>query len=89
MGPKISVCRKKDEVYLKLMGNVSPGTALELLSILENLLMASLRFSSPDSPVGFTFRTHTKVDLARKTQAPAVLPSQGTSSRPPFKCSSF
>ncbi len=77
MGPKISVCRKRDEVYLKLMGSVSTGTAGELLSILENLVMASLKFSSPDFPVGFTFRTRTRVDLARKGEPPPVSPPQG------------
>jgi hypothetical protein len=66
MGLNISVCRKKDDVYLKLMGKFSHASAYELLGVMKKVMMASLKFSSPDATVLFTFRTHAKVDLGKK-----------------------
>ncbi len=61
MGPKISVCRKGENVYLKLMGDVSLHSSEELLRAVERIVLASLRFSSPGSKVSCTFKTQAKV----------------------------
>jgi len=65
MTPKISICRKKDHVYLKLMGNFNPTSAAEILQAMERVVKASLKFASPDSKVFFSFRTQTKVSLGK------------------------
>jgi hypothetical protein len=66
MGLNISVCRKKDDVYLKLMGKFSNASAYELLRVMKKVMMAALKFSSPGATVLFTFRTHAKVDLGKR-----------------------
>ena len=70
MTPKISICRKKDHVYLKFTGNFNPTSAAEILQAMERVVKASLKFASPDSKVFFSFRTQTKVSLGK----PAVVP---------------
>jgi hypothetical protein len=73
MLPKISICRKKDQVYLKLTGNFNPSSATEILQVVERVVKASLKFSSPDSKVSFSFRTHTTVSLG-KAAVPGLEP---------------
>jgi len=63
LGLNISVRRKRDDVYLKLMGKYSNTSALELLGILKKVMLASLQFSSPGSNVLFTFKTQAKVNF--------------------------
>jgi hypothetical protein len=63
LGLNISVRRKRDDVYLKLMGNFSNTSAYELLGVLKKVVMASLQFSSPGSAVLFTFKTQAKVNF--------------------------
>lgn len=69
MKPKISVRRKRDNVYLKLMGNFSTHSSGELLHALKKLVLASLEFSHPDSDVSFIFKTHAKVSLGKERDA--------------------
>ncbi len=68
MIPDITVCRKGEEVYLKLMGNFNTASSTELLRALKKLVMASLEFSPPDAKVSFTFTAHGKVDLGLREQ---------------------
>ncbi len=70
MAPKISICRKKDHVYLKLMGSFTPTSAAAILQALERVVRASFKFTSPDSQVYFTFRTQTKVNLVKPEAHP-------------------
>jgi hypothetical protein len=69
MGPKISVTRKRDNVYLKLMGNFNPTSAHEILHAVEKMVTASLKFASPGSKVHFTFKAHAQVRLGKKAVA--------------------
>jgi hypothetical protein len=63
MGPKISVRRKGDNVYLKLMGDVSTHSSEELLHAVKKIMLASLKFSSPGTKVSCTFKTQAKVNF--------------------------
>jgi hypothetical protein len=74
MRPKISICRKKDHMYLKLMGNVNPASAREILHAVERVVTASLKFASPGSKVFFTFRAHAQVKLGKKEADPLMDP---------------
>lgn len=66
MKPEITVCRKGDNVYLKLMGNFNLTSSSQLLHALKKVVMATLEYSTPDSEVSFTFSTHGKVNLGQK-----------------------
>ncbi len=63
MEPKISVCRKGDNVYLKLMGNVGMQTSSELLHAVKKMVLASLKFSTPGSKVFCSFEARATVNL--------------------------
>jgi len=78
MRPKISICRKRDNVYLKLMGNVNPASAHEILHAVEKVVTASLKFASPGSKVFFTFRAHAQVRLGKKEAEPLPDPLEDT-----------
>jgi hypothetical protein len=66
MGPKISVRRKGDNVYLKLMGDLSLNSSEELLHAVKKIMLASLRFSSPGTKVCCTFKTQAKVNFGSR-----------------------
>jgi hypothetical protein len=66
VGPKISVCRKGDNVYLKLMGDISQHSSEDLLHAVKKMVLSSLRFSSPGSQVSCTFKTQAKVSFGRE-----------------------
>jgi len=66
MKPKISVCRKRDHVYLKFMGNFNFTSSDQLLHALRKMVMSSLEYSHPGSKVLFTFKTHARVNLEKE-----------------------
>jgi hypothetical protein len=66
MGPTVSVCRKGDDLYLTLEGDFNHTSSQQLLQALRKLMMTSLKCVAPDSPVGFSFKTHSKVDCKKK-----------------------
>lgn len=67
MGPMISVCRKGDSVYLTLEGSFNTDSFHQMLQALKRMVMSTLEFSPPDSKVAFTFKTHGKVNLEKRT----------------------
>ena len=62
MKPTVSVCRKGDNLYLTLEGDFNHISSQELLLALRKLVGTSLKCFAADSPVGFSFKTHGKVD---------------------------
>jgi hypothetical protein len=68
--PKISVCRKGDKVYLKLMGDFSSNSFEELLHAVTKMVQASLKFSIPGSKVSCTFKTRAKVSFGALAVSP-------------------
>ncbi len=67
MNHEISICRKREHLYIKLQGNFNQTSSDELMHAVRNLLNASLQISSPDERVTFTFTTHAKVVLPKGT----------------------
>ena len=65
MQAQISICRKRENLYLKLKGNFNETSSGEILQALKKLLIASLQISSPEAQVLFTFQTHAKVYLPK------------------------
>jgi hypothetical protein len=65
MGPTVSVCRKGDDLYLTLEGAFNHTSSQQLLQSLRKLMMTTLKCVPPDSPVAFTFKTHSKVDCPK------------------------
>lgn len=68
MAPNISVCRKGDEILLTVKGGFTDQSFQELLVIVRQLLMTSLKCAAPGSPVTYSFSTRGKVDLEKMGQ---------------------
>jgi hypothetical protein len=62
MKPTVSVCRKGENLYLTLEGDLNQISSQQLLEALRKLVTTSLKCFTADSPVAFTFKTHGKVD---------------------------
>jgi hypothetical protein len=62
MTPKVSVSRRGDDFYLTLEGDFNRITSQQLFQVLRKLVGTSLKCYTADSPVGFSFKTHGKVD---------------------------
>ncbi len=58
---KISVHRRKENVYLKVNGDYSTSNMGELMQALERVIAASAKFSSPGAGTSFTFTTCSQV----------------------------
>jgi hypothetical protein len=65
MQAQISICRRRENLYLKLQGNFDETSSDEILHALQKLLVSSLQISSPETQVLFAFQTRAKVDLPK------------------------
>ncbi len=61
MEPTISVCRKGNDLYFTLQGDLNQLSSGQLFHMLTKLLMTSLKCYTFEFPVAFTFKTHGKV----------------------------
>jgi hypothetical protein len=65
MGPRISVYRKGDEVYLTLVGDFDNTSSRQILHTMRQLMLTSLKCTAPNAPVAFTLKTRGKVNLKK------------------------
>jgi hypothetical protein len=65
MQPQISICRKRENLYLKLKGNFNRSDSEEILGAVQKLVGVSLQSSSPNTQVFFTFKTHAKIGCSQ------------------------
>jgi hypothetical protein len=65
MQPQISICRKRENLYLKLKGNFNRSDSEEILGAVQKLVGVSLQSSSPNTQVFFTFNTHAKIGCSQ------------------------
>ncbi len=61
MAPELSICRKRENLYIKLSGDFNQTSSEEILSAVKKLVITALQISSPEATVAFTFQTHAKV----------------------------
>jgi hypothetical protein len=61
MAPELSICRKRENLYIKLSGDFTTTSSEEILSAVKKLVSTALQISSPEDTVAFTFQTHAKV----------------------------
>lgn len=66
MQPQLSICRKRENLYLKLAVNLNETSSEEILHAVKKLVLTSLQFSSPEAQVVFTFQTHARVGSHRE-----------------------
>ncbi len=62
MQPEISICRKRENVYLKLKGDFNETSSEDLLDALKKLMSATLQITPPKAKVLFLFQTQATVD---------------------------
>jgi len=65
MAPRISVCRKGEDIFLTIEGGFTDESFQELLLVVRQLLMTSLKCATPGSQVTFSLKTRGKVDLEK------------------------
>jgi hypothetical protein len=58
MQPQLTICRKRENLYLKFTGNLNETSSEEILHAVKRLVHTSLQFSAPEAQVVFTFQTH-------------------------------
>jgi hypothetical protein len=63
--PRISICRKRENLYLKLRGNFNRSDSEEVLGAVQRLVDVSLQSSSPNTQVFFIFQTHAKIGCSQ------------------------
>jgi len=61
MASELSICRKRENLYIKLTGDFNQNSSEEILSAVKKLVITALQISSPEATVAFTFQTRAKV----------------------------
>ncbi len=74
MGPRVSVRRKGENIYLTIEGEFNHKSFRELLATVQQLLMTSLKCATPGSPVTYCLKTRGKVDLEKISHFQKVIP---------------
>jgi hypothetical protein len=80
MGPRVSVCRKGEHIYLTVEGEFNCESSRELLAMVRQLLMTSLKCATPNSPVTYCLKTRGKVDLEKIAHFQKVIDDPSCSS---------
>lgn len=68
MAPRISVCRKSKAIFLSIEGDFSSESCQELLTVMRQLLVMSLKCTAPGCRVAYKFHIQGKVDLNKMVQ---------------------
>jgi hypothetical protein len=63
MAPRISVRRKGDNIFLSIEGVFNCDSFQELLSVVRQLLMTSLKCATPGSQLTYCLKTRGEVDF--------------------------
>ncbi len=64
MEARISICRRRENLYLKLKGNFNRSDSEEILRAVRRLVGISLQSSSPNTQVFFTFQTLARIECS-------------------------
>jgi hypothetical protein len=65
MGPRVLVCRKGDSIFLTVKGEITYDSSGELLAVVRQLLMTSLKCTAPGTQVTYCLKTSGTVDLEK------------------------
>ncbi len=76
MAPRISVCRKGDDIFLTVKGDFTDESFQELLLVVRQLLLTSLKCATPGSQVAFNLKTRGKVDIEKMVQVQHLINDQ-------------
>jgi hypothetical protein len=76
MGPKVSVCRKGDDIFLSIEGDFTDESSQELLSTMRQLITTSLKCAAPGSRVSYSLKTRGKVNLEKIAEFHHVINDQ-------------
>ena len=76
MGPRVSVRRKGENIYLTIEGEFNYESSRELLAVVQQLLMTSLKCAMPGSQVTYCLKTRGKVDLEKIAHFQKVINDQ-------------
>jgi hypothetical protein len=76
MGPKVSVRRKGSDIFLAIEGEFDHTSSQELLSIMRQLLLTSLKCATPGSKLTYSFKTRGQVNLEKIAQFQQLLNDQ-------------
>ena len=68
MGPRVSVCRKGENIFLTIEGETNGESLEELFAVVRQLLLTSLKCIAPGASVTYSLKTRGTVDLEKMTQ---------------------
>ncbi len=66
MEARISICRRRENFFLKLKGNFNRRDSEEILEAMRRLVGVSLKSSSNNTQVFFTLQIHAQIAAPKK-----------------------
>ncbi len=76
MGPKVSVHRKSDDIFLSIEGEFDRESSQELLSIIRQVLLTSLKCTAPGSKLTYSLKIRGKINPEKIAQFHQVINDQ-------------
>lgn len=63
MGPRVSVCRKGENIFLTIEGDINFDSSQELLAVVRQLMNTLMKCAAPETRMNYRLKTRATVDL--------------------------
>jgi hypothetical protein len=63
MGPRVSVCRKGENIFLTIEGDINFESSQELLAVVRKLMNTLMKCAAPETRVNYRLKTRATVNL--------------------------
>jgi hypothetical protein len=79
MGPRVSVCRKGENIFLTIEGDINFDSSQELLAVVRQLMNTLMKCAAPETRMNYRLKTRATVDLDKIAQVQEANAEQPTS----------
>jgi hypothetical protein len=68
MGPRVSVCRKGENIFLTIEGDINFDSSQELLAVVRQMMNTLMKCAAPETRMNYRLKTRATVDLDKIAQ---------------------
>ena len=79
MGPRVSVCRKGENIFLTIEGDINSESSQELLAVVQQLMNTLMKCAAPETRVNYRLKTRATVNLDKIAQFQEAIAEQPAS----------
>jgi hypothetical protein len=80
MGPRVSVCRKGENIFLTIEGDINFESSQDLLAVVRQLMNTLMKCAAPETRVNYRLKTRATVDLDKMAHFQEAITEQPATS---------